>query len=69
MEKELILLREIHLNPQITQRDMARVAGLSLGGVNFLVKKMINTGFVKAEKTKRKTAIYSLTPLGLDKKS
>ncbi|NLL06774.1 MAG: winged helix-turn-helix transcriptional regulator [Clostridiaceae bacterium] len=69
MDKELILLREIHLNPTMTQRDMAKVLGLSLGSVNDLLKRMVKIGAIKIEKISQKRIIYQLTSLGFSQKA
>lgn len=69
MEKELILLRKLHLNPKTTQRDMAKATGLSLGSVNLLIKRMVNMGIVKVEKMKHRTIVYRLTSLGIRQKA
>jgi len=69
MDKELILLRKLHLNPKITQRDMAKATGLSLGSINLLIKRMVYMGIVKVEKMKNRTTMYSLTSLGIKQKA
>ncbi|NLD48656.1 MAG: winged helix-turn-helix transcriptional regulator [Clostridiaceae bacterium] len=69
MDKELILLREIHLKPTITQRDMAKVLGLSLGSVNDLLKRMVKIGVVEIEKISQKRTKYQLTSLGISQKA
>lgn len=69
MDKELLLLRELHLNPIITQRDMAKAVGLSLGSVNELIKQMVNMGILKIEKISQKRVMYNLTSLGISQKA
>ena len=46
-EESLMLLRTISDNPQITQRELSSKLGLSLGKINFLMKSLIEKGFIK----------------------
>ena len=68
-EKALHVLREIEQNPAITQRDLARKLEVSLGKINFLVKALIDKGFVEIKNfknSKNKLAyMYLLTPQGI----
>jgi len=72
-EESLKILREIEINPQLTQRELSSILGLSLGKINFLVKALIEKGWIKAENfknSKHKSAyLYFLTPQGLEEKA
>jgi len=72
-EESLNVLREIDSNPQLTQRELSSRLGLSLGKINFLLKAMIEKGFIKAEnfkKSNNKSAyLYLLTPMGMEQKA
>ncbi len=67
--KVLHILEE---NPTITQRELAKKLGISLGGVNFCLKALIDIGHIKInnfKKNSNKTPyLYLLTPIGLSKK-
>ena len=69
----LSVLREINSNPQLTQRDLSVRLGFSLGKVNFLIKALIEKGFIKAgnfKNSKNKMAyLYCLTPKGIEQKA
>lgn len=69
----LMLLREIGANPQVTQRELSSHLGLSLGKINFLIKALIEKGFIKADNfknSKNKIAyLYGLTPSGIEEKA
>lgn len=69
----LRLLRAINANPQMTQRDLASHLGLSLGKINFLIKALIEKGFVKADNFKNSNHkiayLYLLTPSGIEEKA
>jgi len=69
MDKQLLLLRELHLNPVTTQRDIAKAVGLSLGSVNELIKQMVNMGILKIEKISQKKVMYNLTSLGITQRA
>ena len=69
----LRLLRAINANPQMTQRDLASHLGLSLGKINFLIRALIEKGFVKADNFKNSNHkiayLYLLTPSGIEEKA
>lgn len=72
-EDSLMILREIGINPQLSQRELSSRLGLSLGKINFLLKEMITRGLVKAENFKnssnKRAYLYLLTPLGIETKA
>ena len=72
-EKHLELLRYIQSNPYSTQRNLAVKLDISLGKINFFIKELIKTGFIKIErfsKSKNKSEYsYLLTSKGLKVKS
>ena len=67
------LLRLLEENPELTQRQIADQLGVSLGGVNYCLKALVNKGFVKIknfQKSKNKVGyVYLLTPQGIYEKS
>lgn len=67
------VMRLIQENPQLTQRDLARQLGISLGKANYCLKALIEKGFVKAENFRRSDHklgyVYLLTPVGIDEKA
>ena len=60
-------------NPDMSQRDLAKALGISLGGINYSLRALIDRGMVKAQnfsKSDRKLAYaYVLTPQGLAEKT
>lgn len=60
-------------NPDISQRELAKQLGVSLGGVNYSLRALVDRGMVKAQnfsKSERKLAYaYVLTPQGLAEKT
>lgn len=67
------LLKVIEQRPEISQRDLAKELGLSLGKVNYCLKAFIAKGLVKVDNFRRsdnKLAYsYLLTPKGLEEKA
>jgi len=66
------VLRALDVNPELSQRQLAAELGVSLGGVNYAIKALIERGFVKAgnfRKSDNKVAyLYALTPQGAAEK-
>ncbi len=67
------LIRLIEQNPEISQRQLARELGISLGKANYCVRALIEKGLVKAgnfRNSNNKLAYsYLLTPKGLEEKA
>ena len=72
-ELRLRVLRALEANPELTQRQLAAELGVSLGGVNYALKALVERGFVKADnfrKSGNKVAyLYVLTPKGVAEKA
>lgn len=67
-ETRFEVLRLLGSRPAISQREVASALGVSLGKVNYCLRRLIRTGFVKVgnfkDGRKRTAHIYLLTPLG-----
>lgn len=72
-ETHFKVLALLEKNPDISQRDLARELGVSLGGVNYALRALVDKGLVKAQnfsKSDKKLAYaYVLTPSGLAEKT
>ena len=72
-ELRLQVLRALEANPELSQRQLAAQLGVSLGGVNYVLKALVERGFVKADnfrKSGNKVAyLYVLTPQGIAEKA
>ena len=62
-ERELVLLSAIAAGDS-SQRGLSRRAGLSLGGTNALLRKLMRAGSVRAIAVNRRSARYELTAQG-----
>lgn len=72
-ELRLRVLRALETNPELSQRQLAADLGVSLGGINYALKALMERGFVKADnfrKSGRKVGyLYVLTPTGIAEKT
>jgi EPS-associated MarR family transcriptional regulator len=69
----LDLLRKLQASPESTQRELSREMGVSLGKVNYCIKKLTEKGLIKLTNfTHNPNKIgyaYLLTPSGIQEKS
>ena len=69
----LDLLRKLESNPHCTQRDLSREMGVSLGKVNYCMKKLTEKGWVKltnfSNSSNKYGYMYLLTPQGIKQKT
>lgn len=67
------LLRLLETNPELSQRQIARELGISLGSTNYALKALVARGWVKAQNFRRsdnkKAYLYKLTPHGITEKT
>ncbi len=68
MDKELQMLSHISQNERVTQRQLAKTSGLSLGSINALLQSMVSKGYVQVHTVNSRTLRYVLTPLGKEVK-
>ncbi|MGJ8588288.1 MAG: MarR family EPS-associated transcriptional regulator [Yoonia sp.] len=66
------VMRALQQDPKMSQRDLARDLGVSLGGVNYCVNALIDQGSIKVENFRASDNkiryAYILTPEGLAEK-
>ena len=69
----LDLLRKLEANPAYTQRELSHEMGVSLGKVNYCMKKLIEKGSIKlsnfSHNSNKVGYAYLLTPKGLEEKA
>ena len=72
-EVRLRVLRALGENPGLTQRQLAKELGISLGGVNYAVKALVERGLLKMKNFSRSdhkaSYLYVLTPSGIAEKA
>lgn len=63
------VLRLIEEQPEVSQRELARALGVSLGKTHYLLKALLDKGLVKADNFRRSdnklAYAYLLTPSGI----
>ncbi|MBE0619354.1 MAG: MarR family EPS-associated transcriptional regulator [Burkholderiales bacterium] len=67
------LLRLLEARPELSQRDLARELGTSLGKTNYCLNALIDKGWVKARNFRNNqnklSYAYLLTPRGIESKA
>jgi MarR family transcriptional regulator, temperature-dependent positive regulator of motility len=71
-EMRYTLLRYLEANPNASQRELAKAAGVSVGKINYCVRALIAKGWLKIrnfrQSTNKRAYIYVLTPKGIEGK-
>lgn len=66
-------MRILQENPDLTQRELAEKLGVSVGGLNYCLKALMEKGWVKMQnfaRSKNKFGyVYVLTPHGMSEKA
>jgi MarR family transcriptional regulator, temperature-dependent positive regulator of motility len=69
----LSVLRLLNESPRMTQREMARELGVSLGKTNYCLRALLAKGFVKVQNFRKsphkRGYVYLLTPEGVAAKA
>ncbi|MEQ9010072.1 MarR family EPS-associated transcriptional regulator [Algiphilus sp.] len=72
-EMQLKVLRVLEAEPEISQRQLAKRLGVSLGKTNYCIRALLQQGYIKARNfgnSKNKRAyIYKLTAQGISAKA
>ena len=72
-ELEYRVLKILEQQPDLTQRQLAEALGVSLGKTHYMVKSLIDVGWVKLDNFQRSDNkwgyAYLLTPIGLVEKT
>jgi DNA-binding MarR family transcriptional regulator len=63
--RELALLENIEINPDVTQASLATQLGVAVGTINWHLKRLIDKGYVKIKRAERKKLRYIITPEGI----
>jgi EPS-associated MarR family transcriptional regulator len=71
-EARFQLLRLLHENPELSQRELGERVGVSLGAVNYCLKSLVEVGFIKVGRfvsnQNKLGYAYMLTPSGIAEK-
>ena len=63
--RDLTLLEEIELDPDINQSALAVQLGVAVGTVNWHLKRLIEKGAIKVKRATRRKLRYIITPEGI----
>jgi EPS-associated MarR family transcriptional regulator len=67
------ITRLLEANPEMSQRDVARELGISLGKANYCLRALVERGWIKVANFKnsenRTAYLYLLTPRGIEAKA
>jgi EPS-associated MarR family transcriptional regulator len=67
------IIRLLEANPEMSQRDVARELGISLGKTNYCLRSLVDVGQIKVRNFKnsqnRTAYLYLLTPRGIEEKA
>ncbi len=73
LELEYRALKILEQQPDLTQRQLAKELGISLGKTHYLVKSLIDVGWVKLDNFQKSDNkwgyAYLLTPMGISEKA
>jgi DNA-binding MarR family transcriptional regulator len=66
-ERDIVLLENIYREGKhVNQRDLARIAGLSLGMTNAILKRLIQKGWLKVRKVNSRKLQYIVSSQGIE---
>ena len=63
--RELILLEQIEVDPDVSQASLAAQLGVAVGTVNWHLKRLVAKGYVKVKRAQRRKLRYIITPDGI----
>ena len=71
-QKNFEILTKLSKQPNISQRELSRILGISLGKLNYCIKDLINNNLIKISsikiQNKKKNYTYTLTTSGISEK-
>lgn len=72
-ETHLRVLRVLEAEPELTQRELAKRLGISLGKTNYCIRALLQQGYIKARNfgnsRNKRAYLYKLTPEGITAKA
>ena len=63
--RDLALLQEIEADPDVSQAMLAEELGVAIGTINWHIKRLVEKGFVKVKRARRRKLRYIITPEGI----
>lgn len=66
--RELQVLKELEVTPDVTQRQLSKRLGIALGLTNVVLRNLTQKGYIRGTQTNWKRWLYTLTPNGFSHK-
>lgn len=63
--RDLALLNRIEADPDLSQATLAEDLGVAIGTVNGYLQRMVESGYIKVNRARRRKLRYIITPEGL----
>ena len=71
-ESQFKALRELEKDSTLSQRDLSKRVGLSVGRINYIINALLEKGYIKAQRFKNSKNkmgyMYILTPKGISER-
>src|SRR3989304_569907 len=67
--RDMLLLEQIEIDPDVTQANLAYQLGVAVGTVNWHLKRLIAKGYVKVKRARRRKLRYLITPQGISRRA
>ena len=71
-ESQFKALRELEKDSTLSQRDLSKRVGLSVGRINYIINALLEKGYIKAQRFKNSKNkmgyMYTLTPKGISER-
>ena len=71
-ESQFKALRELEKDSTLSQRDLSKKVGLSVGRVNYIINALLKKGYIKAQRFKNSKNkigyMYIITPKGISER-
>ena len=63
--RELRILEQLGANPDLTQAGLAEELGVAVGTINFVLRRLIQKGYIRVKQLERRRLRYIITPAGI----
>jgi len=67
--RDMLLLEQIEIDPDVTQASLASQLGIAVGTVNWHLKRLVAKGYVKVKRAQRRKLRYIITPQGISRRA
>jgi DNA-binding MarR family transcriptional regulator len=67
--RDMLLLEQIEIDPDISQANLASQLGVAVGTVNWHLKRLIAKGYVKVKRAQRRKLRYLITSQGISRRA